>query len=56
MLIGTAPGYDSISNEHLNYSKEKLHVLMSLLYSQFCLNHLSDGVGASLMFYCFKQC
>ena len=31
MPIGKASVYDLISNEHLKYANEKLHILMSLL-------------------------
>ena len=30
MLIGKAPGYDNVSNEHFKYVSGKLHVLVSL--------------------------
>ena len=33
MPVGKACGYDHISNEHFKYANEKLHILMSLLYS-----------------------
>ena len=33
MPIGKASGYDLISNEHLKYANEKLHVCMSLLFT-----------------------
>ena len=38
MLVGKAPGYDSVSNEHFKYANEKLHVLMSLLYSSMLIH------------------
>ena len=31
-------GYDHISNEHIKYGNEKLHVLMSLLYSSLSMH------------------
>ena len=36
--VGKAPGYDSVSNEHFKYVNEKLHVLMSLLYSSMLIH------------------
>ena len=33
MPIGKASVYDLISNEHLKYANEKLHLLMSLLWT-----------------------
>ena len=38
MLVGKNPGYDSVSNEHFKYANEKLHVLMSLLYSSMLIH------------------
>ena len=38
MPVGKAPGYDSVSNEHFKYANEKLHVLMSLLYSSMLIH------------------
>ena len=38
MLLGKAPGYDTVSNEHFKYANEKLHVLMSLLYSSMLIH------------------
>ena len=38
MSIGKAPGYDSVINEHFKYANEKLHVLMSLLYSSMLIH------------------
>ena len=38
MHVGKAPGYDSVSNEHLKYANKKLHVLMSLLYSSMSIH------------------
>ena len=45
MPVGKAPGYDSVSNEHFKYANEKLHVLMSLLYSSMLIHgFLSDAM------------
>ena len=38
MSIGKVPGYDSVSNEHFKNANEKLHVLMSLLYSSILIH------------------
>ena len=38
MPIGKALGYDSVSNKHFKYANEKLHVLMSLLYSSMLVH------------------
>ena len=38
MPVGKAPGYDSVSNEHFKYANEKVHVLMSLLYSSMLIH------------------
>ena len=38
MPIGKALVYDSVSNEHFKYASEKLHVLMSLLYSSMLIH------------------
>ena len=38
MPVGKSPGYDSVSNEHFKYANEKLHVLMSLLYSSMLIH------------------
>ena len=38
MLVGKNPGYDSVSNEHFKCANEKLHVLMSLLYSSMLIH------------------
>ena len=37
MPVGKAPGNDCVSNEHFKYANEKLHVLMSLLYSSMLI-------------------
>ena len=51
MPIGKAVGYDSVSNEHFKYANEKLHVLMSLLYSsmliQFFFTRCCDNYNHS---------
>ena len=45
MPVGKAPGYDSVSNEHFKYANEKLHVLMSLLYSSMLIHgFLPDAI------------
>ena len=36
--VGKACGYDHISNEHFKYANEKLHILMSLLYSSLLIH------------------
>ena len=38
MHIGKVADYDSVSNEHFKYAKEKLHVLMSLLHSSILIH------------------
>ena len=38
MSIGKAPGYESVGNEHSKYVNEKLHVLMSQLYSSMLIH------------------
>ena len=38
MPVGKGPGYDSVSNKHFKYENEKLHVLMSLLYSNMLIH------------------
>ena len=38
MPVGKACGYDHISNEHFKYANEKLHILMSLLYSSLLIH------------------
>ena len=43
MPVGKAPGYDSVSNEHFKYANEKLHVLMSLLYSSMLIHGFFTG-------------
>ena len=40
MPVGKACGYDHISNEHFKYANEKLHILMSLLYSSLLIHVL----------------
>ena len=43
MPIDKAPGYDSVSNKHFKYANEKLHVLMSLLYSSMLIHVFFTG-------------
>ena len=38
MPVGKACGYDHISNEHFKHANEKLHILMSLLYSSLLIH------------------
>ena len=38
MPIGKVLGYDSVSNEHFKCANEKLHILMSLLYSSMLIH------------------
>ena len=38
MPVGKASGYDHISNEHFKYANEKLHILMSLIYSSLLIH------------------
>ena len=45
MPIGKDSGYNLISNEHLKYADEKLHVLMSLL----CTIHLEIVVRVTCL-------
>ena len=41
--VGKALGYDSVSNEYFKYAYEKLHVLMSLLYSSMLTHGFLTG-------------
>ena len=50
MPVGKAPGYDTVSNEHFKYVNEKLHVLMSLLYSSmFIHGFLPDAMMITII-------
>ena len=50
MPVGKAPGYDHVSNEHFKYANEKLHVLMSLLYSSMLIHgFLQDAMMITII-------
>ena len=50
MPVGKASGYDHTSNEHFKYANEKLHVLMSLLYSSLLMyGFLADTMMAPII-------